>query len=278
MSASIEITYAAHTSTCTFLLDAEGICRRIVLAPSNKRDAGRNASRCIGAQYVASLDASVTGMLAEMPRVGSSMLFARVDERGRVSLVRTGAVTRFERHRIEDPFVEPEEAPSMSVETSAPMITPSAPTPRASHTAVIPQDPYEDEESIERTQPIHALPLQMLRSRAAMDQPIGDDDATLDQSSDRGSGPRQTWPSEGNESPSGPATVRQPSTLRQLPVALAHHSQYSEGSEAPYAARGRLPRRSEPQVGPGDLGRPPRPSLPPPPPVNRVAARGRGDR
>src|SRR5690349_4274962 len=125
VSASFEITYAAHTSSCTFLLDAEGICRRIVVAPSNKRsvsstkgrDGARLAARCVGAQYVASLDATVSGMLAEMPRVGSAMLFARVDERGRVSLVRTGIVTRFESHRTEDPFIETERVPSMSVET-----------------------------------------------------------------------------------------------------------------------------------------------------------------
>src|SRR4026207_828922 len=97
---SFQITYAAHTATCTFLLDSEGICRRIVAAPNAKRavsqktrDATRAASRCLGAQYVASLDPSVWGMLAEMPRVGSAMLFARIDERGRVSLVRTGVVT-----------------------------------------------------------------------------------------------------------------------------------------------------------------------------------------
>lgn len=127
MSESPEITYAVHTATCTFLLDAEGFCRRIVVAPTSKRrDATRNASRCVGAQYVASLDANVTGMLTEMPRVGAAMLFARVDERGRISLVRTGVVTRFERSRAEDPFLKHGDE-SGSVETSAPVITLKAP-------------------------------------------------------------------------------------------------------------------------------------------------------
>lgn len=176
MSASLEIIYAADTSSCTFLLDAQGICRRIVIAPSNKRpnssvkgrSSARLAARCVGAQYVASLDASVSGMLAEMPRVGSAMLFARVDERGRVSLVRTGIVTRFETHRTLDPFADTTDMPactnanagmnattSATVETSAPEIAPPVPAPRASYTAPSTPDPYE-EEAIDRTQPIPA--------------------------------------------------------------------------------------------------------------------------
>jgi len=122
----IDIIYAAHTASCTFLLDSEGICRRIVMAPNGKRrDSSRTASRCVGAQYVASLDGSAAGGLVEMPRVGAAMLFARVDERGRVSLVRTSVVTSFEAKATEDPFLD-----SGTVETSAPALT----TPRAAAT------------------------------------------------------------------------------------------------------------------------------------------------
>lgn len=122
---SFEITYAAHTASCTFLLDEEGICRRIVMAPKGKRrESSRTAARCVGAQYVASLDAGAAGGLVEMPRVGAAMLFARVDERGRVSLVRTGVVTSFEAKQAPDPFVD-----SASVETSAPLLNASAKTP-----------------------------------------------------------------------------------------------------------------------------------------------------
>lgn len=283
MSASFEITYAAHTSSCTFLLDAEGICRRIVVAPSNKRsvssakgrDSARLAARCVGAQYVASLDATVSGMLAEMPRVGSAMLFARVDERGRVSLVRTGIVTRFETHRAEDPFVETERVPSVSVETSAPVLAPPVPAPRASHTAPIAQDPYE-EDAIDRTQPIQALRPDVLRSLhtpAAHDLPI-DDDVTLDRTAEYGS-ERATLPAprnEGNDVHDASApTLRQPHAFGPSP-----------GDESgPYGPYGRatLPRQTAPEMARAaaprhaELGRSPRPVIPAP--AERVAGRGR---
>ena len=55
------IVYAAHTASCTFLLDSEGFCRRIVLAPNARRSAARTAARCVDAQYVASLDGRAAG-------------------------------------------------------------------------------------------------------------------------------------------------------------------------------------------------------------------------
>jgi hypothetical protein len=139
---SIDITYAAHTASCTFLLDSEGICRRIVMAPKGKRRQSTNtAARCVGAQYVASLDGSAAGGLVEMPRVGAAMLFARVDEHGRVSLVRTGVVTAFESQPAEDPFVH-----SGTVETSAPAL-------------VMRQDDYDDRnEPTRRIQGLRPLP------------------------------------------------------------------------------------------------------------------------
>lgn len=150
-----EITYAAHTASCTFLLDAEGICRRIVmvalskLPPHTRQHIARRASRCVGAQYVASLDATLPGLLAGMPRVGAPMLFVQTDARGRLSLVRTGVVTRFETHRPEDPFASPPRARSLSVETSAPEI--------ALSTTSCSKEPDEsdvyDDHSIDRTQP-----------------------------------------------------------------------------------------------------------------------------
>ncbi len=114
---SFEISYAAHTSSCTFLLDADGICRRIVMASGSRRGPSSSAARCVGAQYVASLDSNAAGGLIEMPRVGSAMLFARVDGRGRVSLVRTGVVSHFEALSGRDPFAE-----TSGVQTSAPDI------------------------------------------------------------------------------------------------------------------------------------------------------------
>lgn len=155
--ADFEIQYAAHTAVCTFLLDSEGICRRIVMIPGAQRaqNSTRAAQRCIGAQYVASLDAAAPGLLSDMPKVGTAMLFARTDERGKISLVRTGQVLRFERH-AEDPFVQPEERPSV-VATSAPPLSPSlAPTPRR-QPLLPPPDPYNDDERLDdRTMAIKA--------------------------------------------------------------------------------------------------------------------------
>ncbi|MFO0743029.1 MAG: hypothetical protein U0270_44560 [Labilithrix sp.] len=161
MESPSPIQYAAHTATCTFLLDSEGMCRKIVMAPNasaspRARETARAAARCIGAQYVASLDGSAPGLLTDTPKVGTAMLFARTDDNGRISLVRTGHVTRFERHVEEDPFVE-HERPSV-VATSAPPLSPSvAPTPRRP-SMLPPPDPYNDDERVDdRTKPVHAL-------------------------------------------------------------------------------------------------------------------------
>ncbi len=90
------IAYAAHTDTCTFYLDEDGICRHVV---RHRGDVARDADpaqRCIGAQYVASLDPTAKGMLAAMPRLGVPLIFAYVGENGRIALVRTGAISKFE--------------------------------------------------------------------------------------------------------------------------------------------------------------------------------------
>lgn len=127
---TFEFAYAAHTATCTFLLDQAGICRRVVMSSAKRPNEGKPLARCVGAQYVASLDTRAAGSLVELPRVGASMLFARVDDRGRVSLVRTGIVTKFEsrvrapRKPTHDPFAETD-----GVQTSAPDVAPSS-TPR----------------------------------------------------------------------------------------------------------------------------------------------------
>jgi hypothetical protein len=122
------IAYAAHTPSCTFLLDDEGFCRKIVMTGARRES--RNARRCVNAQYVASLDLREAGGLVEMPTPGAPMLFARVDENGRVALVRTGPVVRFETMReqvrvdaIDDDDNTPRMDPftkSASVETSVP--------------------------------------------------------------------------------------------------------------------------------------------------------------
>jgi hypothetical protein len=258
---AFEIIYAAHTATCTFLLDSEGICRRIAHVPNSKRnlskgkDSSRAASRCVGAQYVACLDPAIAGMLGEMPRVGASMLFARVDERGRVSLVRTGTVTRFESYR-DDPFLDSGN-PSTSVETSAPVIASSSPSPpRRSRETVpppfTPPDPYRDGAQVDRTQPLQAL--RAVDLRHILPEPDDSLDTTAEYDS---SAQPRTWPSAGvNLTPPQPATLRQP-TIVPLP-------NDDDRERDPYAAPARgltppppPPRRSEPPPVP-----PPRRSEP----------------
>jgi hypothetical protein len=102
-----EIAYAAFTETATFMLDADGICRWVVPASSAGRSTTfskdlDSSERCVGAQYVASIDALVQGGLVELPRVGASLVFAVVDASGRISLIRTGALLRFEVKRKPD--------------------------------------------------------------------------------------------------------------------------------------------------------------------------------
>jgi hypothetical protein len=99
----VTIAYSAATEACTFLLDEDGVCRRVLMAPDRRADAtlgGRTreqaAKRCIGAQYVASIDVRVDGALVPMPRVGAPMLFAYTGEDGRLAVVRTGKLLRFE--------------------------------------------------------------------------------------------------------------------------------------------------------------------------------------
>jgi hypothetical protein len=97
------ITYSASTAAATFLLDEQGICRRVLLkrASSNEQTLGgrsrhQAAKLVVGAQYVASIDTRVEGGLVPMPRPGAAMLFAYSDESGRLAVVRTAPLVRFE--------------------------------------------------------------------------------------------------------------------------------------------------------------------------------------
>jgi hypothetical protein len=99
----VSLAYAATTDCCTFLLDQDGVCRRVLMANERRGDptlGGRTraqaARRCIGAQYVASIDVRVQGGLVPMPRVGTPLLFAYTGDDGRLAVVRTGPLVRFE--------------------------------------------------------------------------------------------------------------------------------------------------------------------------------------
>ncbi len=266
---AIEITYAAHTSSCTFLLDSEGICRRIVMAPTGKRSVSRTAARCVGAQYVASLDGSAAGGLVEMPRVGAAMLFARVDERGRISLVRTSAVISFESQAAEDPFLE-----SASVETSAPDLrTEGAPpseerTYRRSSSPDPEPDYYDPSERTQRIQALRpedvAVALEMDEQESRTDRgeehELGNDLATAeyyaaqeDYAARQGYAPatapppRSKLPSIASHAPHSAApTLRAPhrDTLTEDEDSYAKRPARSAPPAPP--PRGILPRRSDP--------------------------------
>jgi hypothetical protein len=100
------IAYSASTAAATFLLDEQGICRRVLLKRASSNDQGNAtlggrsrsaaAKLVVGAQYVASIDTRVEGGLVPMPRPGAAMLFAYADESGRLAVVRTAPLVKFE--------------------------------------------------------------------------------------------------------------------------------------------------------------------------------------
>jgi hypothetical protein len=90
-----DMAYAVSTKTCTYLLDDDGVCRW-TLAPSGYSMPG--AARCIGAQFVASLDLREPGGLAGELRVGSAALFVRSEE-GRFVLLKTTPILGVENRR-----------------------------------------------------------------------------------------------------------------------------------------------------------------------------------
>ncbi len=93
----MEIVYAAHTRSGVFMLDENGVCRWAVEQPGR---AEKVPERIVGAQYLATLDVNVEGAIVDFPRVGCPMLFAATDETGRVRLVRTPPLLRFEDRRV----------------------------------------------------------------------------------------------------------------------------------------------------------------------------------
>jgi hypothetical protein len=100
---SIDAAYAAYTDACTFFLDENGVCVRVILtrrAPDELTLGGRTraraADRCVGAQYVASIVSGAAGSLVSMPEAGAPMLFAYLGADGRIGVIRTGPLVRFE--------------------------------------------------------------------------------------------------------------------------------------------------------------------------------------
>jgi hypothetical protein len=91
------IHYVAQTRDHLLMLDEDGVCidvhrRRI----DRDGSASEGAAHCLGAQYVAALDPSEPGFLAHTPTLGVPMLFAKVELTGKISVVRTGPLERFD--------------------------------------------------------------------------------------------------------------------------------------------------------------------------------------
>jgi hypothetical protein len=97
-----EIIYAVHTKTCTYLLDDDGVCRWIVSATGMVPP---DVRRCIGAQFVASLDLRLPGGLAGELRLGAFALFVapREDDPTKLVLLRTAPIQYVEFRDPADP-------------------------------------------------------------------------------------------------------------------------------------------------------------------------------
>lgn len=125
----MDIVYAAHTESGTFMLDGTGICRWAV-APPGKTQA-KVPERIVGSQYVATLDVDAPGALVALPKPGCPMLFASTDEHGHVTLVRTPPVLRFEDKRT--PSMPPARCldPNRTLDDLTPIhVLPTAPASR----------------------------------------------------------------------------------------------------------------------------------------------------
>jgi hypothetical protein len=99
----VPIAYIAYTERSVLMLDGDGVCVRVEPLKANWPPAASDgALRCIGAQFVATIDPTEPGGLGRLPRVGASMLFAAVDPGGRIFCVRAGPLTHFESSRSDD--------------------------------------------------------------------------------------------------------------------------------------------------------------------------------
>ncbi len=104
----MQTAYVFHAKSCALLLDDGGMCRWIVMKNDDDPHAAARAQRCVGAQFVATLDPEKEGLLGHEPTVGKHVLFARVDD-GRISLVRFGPILQVD--RVEEPSATRDAAP-----------------------------------------------------------------------------------------------------------------------------------------------------------------------
>ncbi len=236
-----DIAYAAFTDAATFMLDADGICRWTVTRPGARGGAEATlAERCVGAQYVASLDVTVQGGLIELPRLGCPLLFARLDARGRISLLRTGPVVRFEKRGAARDLERIAEGRELSPRGKDDDDSGVHPTPRATPIppASAPElDPYADESATLRFSPAQVL--KAMRTTPPEEDAVA---ATV-----RAPEP----PTHRSEAmpPRGVLPRRRPRKDRPLPPPPRVHSERAETQPAAAAPSGVLLRGSDEEPG-----------------------------
>ena len=125
-------TYAVHTEACTYLLDDDGICCRI-LSPGGLVTPGMSAA--VGAQFVACLDLNVAGGLVAELRVGSAALFATKDEQGRYMLLRTSPIRHIEARQSTQPLLSPPVIPASLPPRARPSSRPPKAPPKSGRVA-----------------------------------------------------------------------------------------------------------------------------------------------
>jgi hypothetical protein len=217
----MDFAYVAHTEACTFLLDAEGVCRWFMAKEGATEATLRAAERCVGAQYVASLDAEAEGLLTKLPKPGTRLLFACVGEGGRVSLVRSGPVLKFE--AVDAPATTPDAVAAEATAPPVPPAPPPAPTDRASAPEALPSTVAVPEQA--DLPAVEALPA------AEKDD---DDCETAPFSS-----ARPTFRGRSADDTEPPTTKRAPQTIRAFPAPPVLRADAA-------ARRGMLPRRAVP--------------------------------
>jgi hypothetical protein len=94
LSHRMDIAFIVHSARSALLLDRDGVCRWYVMKEDDDGSLA-TARRCVGAQFVASLDHDEPGLLLHEPAVGTSALFAQNAD-GRISLVRFGPLVEVE--------------------------------------------------------------------------------------------------------------------------------------------------------------------------------------
>jgi hypothetical protein len=243
----MNFAYVAHTEAVTFLLDAEGVCRWFIPKQGATEETLERAEQCVGAQYVASLDRDADGLLVHLPKPGARLLFARVSASGRVALVRSGPLLKFE--DADSPVTVSEMrsaaargaqlggADALQIELSEADLTEEDVTASPHESPVVDAQPAPspDAPAITARRPLTEAEASRLFEQARLSTNENDDSETAPFSTSRpasrpGLSPDETEP---------PTTKRGPHTVRGFPPPPV----LREGAPVP-SRRGMLPRSS----------------------------------